>query len=127
MWHQSLVNSPFFQKLDITSFAKKGGTITLSSNDQPSIGEVQNALGACSQKWEHFGSEIPKVARFGSGSKGGGGTPLQHRFKKCYCRFSCFNHKDMILYNWRIITRGIHIIPYLMHRKGSLILPQIFW
>ena len=36
------------------SLAKKGDTITLSSNDQPSIGEVGSASGVHSQNWEHF-------------------------------------------------------------------------
>ena len=39
------------------SLAKKEGTITLSSNDQPSIGEEGNASGVRSQNWERFGSE----------------------------------------------------------------------
>ena len=39
------------------SLAKKGGTITLSSNDQPSIGDFSigkegSASGVCSQNWE---------------------------------------------------------------------------
>lgn len=62
------------------SLAMKGGTITLSSNDQPSIGafsigEVGSASGS---PWERFGSELPKEASFGSGSEGVGGAPTQH-------------------------------------------------
>ena len=58
--------------------------MTLSSNDQPgirafSIGKEGSALGACSQNWERFGSELPNEASFGSGSKGVGGAPTQHR------------------------------------------------
>ena len=56
------------------SLAKKGGTITLSSNDLPSIGAFNigkegSALGACSQNWERFGSELLKEVSFGSRSE----------------------------------------------------------
>ena len=59
-------------KKTYTSLAKKGGTITLSSNDQPSIGafrigKVGSALGACSQNWERFGSELQERERGGGG------------------------------------------------------------
>ena len=66
------------------SLAKKGGTITLSSNDQPcigafSIGKEGSASGAL---WEH----APKTgsvlgASFVSGSNGVGGAPTQHRIQ----------------------------------------------
>ena len=57
-----------------TSLAKKGGTITLSLNDQPSIGAFSigkegSALGACSQNWECFVSELPKEVSSGSESE----------------------------------------------------------
>ena len=63
------------------SLAKKGGTITLSSNDQPSIGsfsigEVGSALGACSQNWERFGSDIQKVVELREWEKGEWGRSL---------------------------------------------------
>ena len=65
------------------SLAKKGVTITLSSNDQPSIGalsigKVESALGVCSQNWERFGTELPKEASFESGSEGVGSATTQH-------------------------------------------------
>ena len=54
------------------SLEKKGGTITLSSNDQPSIGAFSigkegSALGACSQNWERAseGSELWERERGG--------------------------------------------------------------
>lgn len=55
------------------SLAKKGGTITLSSNDQPSIGAFSignegSASGACSQNWESFGSELQEREQGGGES-----------------------------------------------------------
>ena len=40
------------------SLAKKGGTITLSSNDQPSIGafSIEKEGSILRVPWEHFGS-----------------------------------------------------------------------
>ena len=66
------------------SLTKKGGTITLSLNDQPSIGafsigEVGSASGVCSQNWE----------RFGSGSEE---APLQQRFKPFGVKSDKFAH-----------------------------------
>ena len=62
------------------SLAKKGGTITLSLNDQPSIGAFSigkegSALGACSQNWEHFGASFQRKRASGAGARGVGKAP----------------------------------------------------
>ena len=66
-----MINHKFFCR----SLAKKGGTITLSLNDQPSIGAFSignegSTLGVCSQNWERAseGSELRERERGGGDS-----------------------------------------------------------
>ena len=62
------------------SLAKNGGTITLPSNDQPSIGafSIGKEGSVSGAPWERFGSELSKEASFVRGGEGMGGAPMQH-------------------------------------------------
>lgn len=67
-----MINHNSFYK----SLVKKGGIITLSSNDQSSIGEVGNASGAWSQTGSVLGtsSRRERASGVGAGVGGVGGT-----------------------------------------------------